>query len=163
MNIYLIGMMGTGKSTIGELLTKELEYPFVDLDEKIEKCAGKSIAEIFENDGEENFRILESEQLRFYSNSVIACGGGIIMREENRTFMKENGKAVLLTASIPELSKRLIESDSRPLLPGQNKKELLKNIWLERRLHYLKTADYTIETGHKTHEEIAGEILRHLN
>ena len=135
----------------------------MDLDENIEKCAGKSITEIFENDGEENFRNLESEQLRFYSNSVIACGGGIIMREENRTFMKENGKAILLTASPSELSKRLIQSDSRPLLAGKNKQKLLKNIWLERRLHYLNTADYTIETGHKTHEEITNEILRHLN
>ena len=82
MNIYLIGMMGTGKSTIGELLTEKLDYPFVDLDEKIENSAGKSITEIFENDGEENFRNLESEQLRSYSNSVIACGGGIILRKK---------------------------------------------------------------------------------
>ena len=164
MNIYLIGMMGTGKSTVGELLTKKLDYPFVDLDKNIEKYAGKSITKIFENDGEENFRILESEQLRFYSNSVIACGGGIIMREENRTFMKENGKAILLTASPSKLSKRLIQSDSRPLLAGKkNKEKLLKNIWLKRRLHYLNTADYTIETGHKTHEEITNEILRHLD
>ena len=163
MNIYLIGMMGTGKSTIGKLLTKMLDYPFVDLDEKIEKYAGKSITEIFKNNGEENFRNLESEHLRFYSNSVIACGGGIIMRKENRTFMKDNGKAVLLTASIPELSKRLIESDSRPLLAVENKEELMKNIWLERRLHYFSTADYTIKTDHKTHKEIADEILRHLN
>jgi len=163
MNIYLIGMMGTGKSTIGELLTEKLDYPFVDLDEKIENSAGKSITEIFENDGEENFRNLESEQLRSYSNSVIACGGGIILEEENRTFMKENGKAVLLIASNPELSKRLMVSDSRPLLTGEKKEELLTNIWLERRLHYLNTADYTIETGHKTNEEIAEEILRHLN
>ena len=108
--------MGTGKSMIGELLTVKLDYPFVDLDEKIEKYSGKSITEIFEKDGEENFRNLESEQLRYYFNSVIACGGGIILKEENRTFMKENGKAVLLTASIPELSKRLIKSTSRPLL-----------------------------------------------
>lgn len=164
MNIYLIGMMGTGKSTVGELLTKKLDYPFVDLDKNIEKYTGKSITKIFENDGEENFRILESEQLRFYSNSVIACGGGIIMREENRTFMKENGKAILLTASPSKLSKRLIQSDSRPLLSGKkNKEKLLKNIWLKRRLHYLNTADYTIETGHKTHEEITNEILRHLD
>ena len=164
MNIYLIGMMGTGKSTVGELLTKKLDYPFVDLDKNIEKYAGKSITKIFENDGEENFRILESEQLRFYSNSVIACGGGIIMREENRTFMKENGKAILLTASPSKLAKRLIQSNSRPLLAGKkNKEKLLKNIWLKRRLHYLNTADYTIETGHKTHEEITNEILRHLD
>ena len=86
------------------------------------------------------------------------------MREENRTFMKENGKAILLTASPSKLSKRLIQSDSRPLLAGKkNKEKLLKNIWLKRRLHYLNTADYTIETGHKTHEEITNEILRHLN
>ena len=78
MNIYLIGMMGTGKSTVGELLTKKLDYPFVDLDKNIEKYAGKSITKIFENDGEENFRIFEAEQLRCYSNSGIAGGGGSI-------------------------------------------------------------------------------------
>tara|TARA_B100001179_G_C18483098_1_gene356524 strand:+ start:31 stop:525 length:495 start_codon:yes stop_codon:yes gene_type:complete len=163
MNIYLIGMMGTGKSMIGELLTEKLDYSFVDLDEKIEKYSEKSITEIFEKDGEENFRNLESEQLRYYFNSVIACGGGIILKEENRTFMKENGKAVLLTASIPELSKRLIKSNSRPLLVEENKEELLTKIWSERRLHYLSTADYTIETDHKTKEEIAEEILKQLN
>ena len=101
--------------------------------------------------------------MRYYFNSVIACGGGIILKEENRTFMKENGKAVLLTASIPELSKRLIKSNSRPLLVEENKEELLTKIWSERRLHYLSTADYTIETDHKTKEEVAEEILKQLN
>tara|TARA_B100000959_G_C14774809_1_gene539043 strand:+ start:66 stop:557 length:492 start_codon:yes stop_codon:yes gene_type:complete len=163
MNIYLIGMMGTGKSMIGKLLTEKIDYPFVDLDEKIEKSAGKSITNIFENDGEENFRKLESEQLRFYSNSIIACGGGVVLTQKNKSYIKKNGTTILLTAAMEELSHRLKDSNSRPLFSDEKSENTLKKIWIERKMDYLDTADHIIETDHKTYEEITDEIIRHLN
>ena len=163
MNIYLMGMMGSGKSTVGKTLSQQLGKPFIDLDLEIERSTGKTISEIFENDGAEHFRNIESNQLQQHSDSIVACGGGIILKEENRVIIKENGKAILLTASIPELSNRLSASANRPLLTDDNMEETLTKLWLERQLHYLSTADYTIETDGKTPEKITEEILNQLN
>ena len=163
MNIYLMGMMGSGKSTVGKTLSEQLGKPFIDLDLEIEQSTGKTISEIFENDGAEHFRNIESNQLQQHSDSIVACGGGIILKEENRVIIKENGKAILLTASIPELSNRLSASANRPLLTDDNMEETLTKLWLERQLHYLSTADYTIETDGKTPEKITEEILNQLN
>ena len=163
MNIYLMGMMGSGKSMVGKTLSQQLGKPFIDLDSEIEQSVGKTISEIFENDGEEHFRNIESNQLQEYSDSVVACGGGIIVNEGNRTFIKNNGKAILLTASIPELSDRLSTSGNRPLLPENNIEETLTQLWLDRQLHYLDTAEFTIETDGKTPEKITDEILNQLN
>ena len=163
MNIYLMGMMGSGKSTVGKTLSQQLGKPFIDLDLEIEQSTGKTISEIFENDGAEHFRNIESNQLQQHSDSIVACGGGIILKEENRVIIKENGKAILLTASIPELSNRLSASANRPLLTDDNMEETLTKLWLERQLHYLSTADYTIETDGKTPEKIIEEILNQLD
>ena len=163
MNIYLMGMMGSGKSTVGKTLSQQLGKPFIDLDSEIEQSVGKTISKIFENDGAEHFRNIESNQLQQHSDSIVACGGGIILKEENRVIIKENGKAILLTASIPELSNRLSASANRPLLTVDNMEETLTQLWLERQLHYLSTADYTIETDGKTPENITEEILNQLN
>jgi len=163
MNIYLMGMMGSGKSTVGKTLSQQLGKPFIDLDLEIEQSTGKTISEIFENDGAEHFRNIESNQLQQHSDSIVACGGGIILKEENRVIIKENGKAILLTASIPELSNRLSASANRPLLTDDNMEETLTKLWLERQLLYLSTADYTIETDGKTPEKITEEILNQLN
>ena len=163
MNIYLMGMMGSGKSMVGKTLSQQLGKPFIDLDSEIEQSVGKTISEIFENDGEQYFRNIESNQLQEYSDSIVACGGGIILKEENREIIKENGKVILLTASIPELSNRLSTSGNRPLLPENNIEETLTQLWLDRQLHYLNTAEFTIETDGKTPEKITDEILSQLN
>ena len=163
MNIYLLGMMGSGKSTVGRSLSQYMDKPFIDLDLEIEQSVGKTISEIFENDGEKYFRNIESNQLYQYSDSVVACGGGIILNEGNRTFIKKNGKAILLTASIAELSERLSTSENRPLLPKNNMEETLTILWLDRQLRYLNTAEFTIETDGKTPEKITDEILNQLN
>ena len=159
MNIYLIGMMGTGKSTLGKTLSKNMQKPFIDLDSEIEKTGGNSVSEIFDRDGEERFREMETEQLKQYSRSVVACGGGIVLKLENRHFIKENGIAILLTASMGELSQRLSDSDNRPLLANDITEETLTKLWLERQLDYLNTADFTIETGGKNPEELSEEII----
>ena len=163
MNIYLLGMMGSGKSTVGRSLSQYMDKPFIDLDLEIEQSVGKTISEIFENDGEKYFRDIESNQLYQYSDSVVACGGGIILNEGNRTFIKKNGKAILLTASIAELSERLSTSEDRPLLPKNNMEETLTVLWLDRQLRYLNTAEFTIETDGKTPEKITQEILNQLD
>ena len=163
MNIYLLGMMGSGKSTVGRSLSQYMDKPFIDLDSEIEQFVGKTISEIFKNDGEKYFRNIESNQLYQYSDSVVACGGGILLNEGNRTFIKKNGKAILLTASIAELSERLSTSENRPLLPKNNMEETLTILWLDRQLRYLNTAEFTIETDGKTPEKITQEILNQLD
>jgi shikimate kinase len=163
MNIYLIGMMGTGKSTLGKTLSKNMQKPFIDLDSEIEKTGGNSVSEIFDRDGEERFREMETEQLKQYSESVVACGGGIVLKLENRHFIKNNGIAILLTASMGELSQRLSDSDNRPLLTNDITEEALTKLWLERQLDYLNTADFTTETGGKNPEELSEEIFLRIN
>jgi len=163
MNIYLIGMMGSGKSTLGKTLSEKIQKSFIDLDSEIEKAAGKFISEIFDIDGEEQFRKMESKQLKQYSESIVACGGGIVLKDENREFINENGVTILLTASMEELSHRLSDSGNRPLLADDNTEEALTKLWLERQLHYLNTADFTIETDGKNPEQLTEEILLHIN
>ncbi len=116
MNIYLIGMMGSGKSTVGKTLSEKMHKPFIDLDSEIEKGTGKNISEIFDIDGEEQFRKMETKQLKQYSESIVACGGGIVLKDENREFINENGFTILLTASMEELSHRLSDSGTSNFL-----------------------------------------------
>ena len=163
MNIYLIGMMGSGKTTVGIKLSEKLKKTFIDLDTEIEKSAGKTISELFDENGEDHFRLLESEILKTFSKSIIACGGGVVLMEKNRHFIKENGTAILLTATMKELSHRLKDSDGRPLLAYEKSENALKNIWLERQMDYLNTADFSIETDGKHPAEIAEEIILQLN
>ena len=163
MNIYLIGMMGSGKSTVGKTLSEKMHKPFIDLDSEIEKGTGKNISEIFDIDGEEQFRKMETKQLKQYSESIVACGGGIVLKDENREFINENGFTILLTASMEELSHRLSDSGNRPLLADDNTEEALTKLWMERQIDYLETANFTIETDGKNPEELTEEILLHIN
>ena len=163
MNIYLIGMMGSGKSTVGKTLSEKMHKPFIDLDSEIEKGTGKNISEIFDTDGEEQFRKMETKQLKQYSESIVACGGGVVLKDENREVINENGATILLTASMEELSYRLSDSGNRPLLADDNTEEALTKLWLERQLHYLNTADFTIETDGKNPEQLTEEILVQIN
>ena len=163
MNIYLIGMMGSGKSTVGKTLSEKMHKPFIDLDSEIEKGTGKNISEIFDIDGEEQFRKMENKQLKQYSESIVACGGGIVLKDENREFINENGVTILLTASMEELSHRLSDSGNRPLLADDNTEEALTKLWMERQIDYLETANFTIETDGKNPEELTEEILLHIN
>ena len=163
MNIYLIGMMGSGKSTVGKTLSEKMHKPFIDLDSEIEKGTGKNISEIFDTDGEEQFRKMETKQLKQYSESIVACGGGIILKDENREFINDNGATILLTASMEELSHRLSDSGNRPLLVDNNTEEALTKLWLERQVNYLNTADLTIQTDGKNPEQLTEEILLHIN
>ena len=163
MNIYLIGMMGSGKSTLGKSLSEKIQKPFIDLDSEIEQTGGKSISEIFDIDGEEQFRKMETKQLKQYSESIVACGGGIVLKDENREFINENGIAILLLATMGELTQRLSNSGNRPLLADDNTEEALTKLWMERQIDYLETANFTIETDGENPEELTEKILLHIN
>ena len=130
MKIFLIGPMGSGKSTIGKVLSERLEYDFYDTDKLVEKVVGKKIKEIFEQNGEQYFRLKESEELdktRKLKNAVIATGGGIIENEENRLFLKEEKKVIFLDSSIERQYDRTKESQKRPLLNNGDSMKILKN------------------------------------
>jgi len=165
MNYYLIGMMGSGKSTVGKLLAKKLETPFLDLDHYIEVKNNKSINDIFKEKGENYFRQLETNALSEIKASeiVVACGGGIILNHENRKKIASNGKVVFLKASISSLIKRLFSNIDRPLLNDKNIENELIKIWNERKNYYNETAEITINTDGYTPESISSLIIENLN
>lgn len=168
MNIFLYGPSGTGKSTIGKLLAESLKLPFIDLDHVIETRAGISIPQIMEEQGESAFRDMETAALKSVSHlstgegvgvreSVVALGGGTLLREENRAFVENNGKVVLLMAELETLLARLeTEPNKRPLLAG-NLREKLSSLLAERRKHYASFTNQLHVDGKST-EQIAHEL-----
>ncbi|OCA91100.1 hypothetical protein A8F94_04365 [Bacillus sp. FJAT-27225] len=161
--IFLIGFMGSGKSTVGKILAEKLGIRFVDMDEEIERTARKSISAIFQEEGEESFRDLETALLTSFPGSelVVATGGGAVLREVNRGLLKQSGLVIYLKASAEEISKRLVEDETRPLLKGDKKKEIAKR--LNNRLPlYTAISDLTVMTDEKSPETIAEEIAARL-
>lgn len=128
-NIFLIGFMGSGKTHWGKIWAETNNCSFVDLDELVEKNAGKSVSEIFETQGEEHFRKLEAEALRTcesLEDTIIACGGGTPCYYDNMQWMNENGATVYITCTPLEILRRVsIEQDKRPLFKKLNQAELL--------------------------------------
>lgn len=127
MNIYLIGMPGCGKSTVGKKLSKEINFSYVDLDKYIENKASKTIPEIFDSLGEDGFRALEKEALLDFMEKdsyVISCGGGIIKNISNKKLM--NGKVVFIDVSIEELKRRILndKENIRPMFRVKTVEEL---------------------------------------
>lgn len=127
--IYLIGFMGSGKSTVGKKLASLLEWSYIDLDKKIEEKTGKTIPELFSENGEEYFRNIESEVLRslkFQTNTVISTGGGTPCHEDNIDFMNETGLTIYLKLNPVQLKSRLSESKGeRPLIKDLSNEDLL--------------------------------------
>jgi shikimate kinase len=161
--IYLIGFMGSGKTTIGKELSLFLNLPVIDSDEEISRMTGKTITEIFDVEGEAAFRLLETECLRDLpvEESIITTGGGIILQEENRNWMRENGVVVLLAASPKEILKRLEGDKTRPLLKNDKQTKVAK-ILDERMPLYLNAADIIIETSNRSVEAIVEELVERL-
>lgn len=160
-NIVLVGFMGTGKSTVGRLLAQRLKMPFVDLDRRIEKEAGKTIPEIFGSDGEAAFRARETQavqEVSRLSSHVIATGGGVMCDERNVEALKASGLLVCLTAS-PEviLARTMPTLRARPLLAGADPKQRIEQL-LALRTPYYARADLTIDTTGRSPEEIEKEI-----
>ncbi|MBC8346779.1 MAG: shikimate kinase [Candidatus Marinimicrobia bacterium] len=165
MNIYLIGMMGSGKSTVGKILAKKMDLPFVDLDHYMEVKNNKSISEIFKNDGESHFRELESYALSHIEKSkvLVACGGGVVLSKTNRNKLRSTGIVVFLNASIPEIAKRLKDAIDRPLLQENERIQELTKIWNERKDYYKKTAHIMVNTDRQSPEEISESIYTQID
>lgn len=164
MIIYFVGMMGSGKSTVSKNFAEKTNYPFIDLDILIQEKAKKSIQEIFEGDGEKLFRKLESETLEALSgeDAVIACGGGIVLKESNLKQLK-SGTVVYLKASIPKLIHRLEKVNNRPLIKGKNIEDELLSILDERGKLYTEAANIIIDVNDKTPEQITNNLIEQLN
>tara|TARA_Y100000741_G_C18060672_1_gene480402 strand:- start:59 stop:550 length:492 start_codon:yes stop_codon:yes gene_type:complete len=162
INIYLVGMMGSGKSTVGKILAKQLGKQCIDLDYQIEKKVGESIESIFQNEGELKFRYYETLELKKISNSVVACGGGIILSNENLNLMKRNGRIIYLKATLDELERRLIKSKNRPLLKNRDLRDSLEKILNERKRKYESIPSISVHTDGLTPLEVSNAILRKL-
>lgn len=166
MKIFLIGPMGSGKSTIGKVLSERLEYDFYDTDKLVEKVVGKKIKEIFEQNGEQYFRLKESEELdktRKLKNAVIATGGGIIENEKNRLFLKEEKKVIFLDSSIERQYDRTKESQKRPLLNNGDSMKILKNLYQKRLSFYQEVSKLKISMDNLTEGKIFEKILDFLD
>lgn len=165
-NIVLVGLSGTGKTTVGNILkTKLLNFSFVDTDAMIVKAENRSINDIFAENGEDFFRNLETkaaEKASQLENTIISTGGGIVLREKNMEFLKQNGIIFYLKTTPEILVKRLQGDNSRPLLKTEDVKLKLENMLKIRGALYEK-ADITIDTDNLTPEKTANEIVRIYN
>lgn len=161
-NIAFTGMMGCGKTTVSQELSKVLtNYTLVDIDREIEKSSGKKISEIFLKFGEPHFRMLESEKIKKFctqKNQIIAFGGGAFEDEENRKIILENCFTIYLKASPQEIFKRIKNETHRPLLSKSFSIERISEILKKRDENY-QNADFIIDTDGKTPYNIVVEIL----
>lgn len=165
-NIVLIGFMGTGKSAAAGYLEQEYGMGTVEMDRIIAEREGKSIPEIFEENGEEYFRNRETgllRELKGRKKTVISCGGGAPMREENVAEMKKIGKIVLLTASPETIYRRVIGNHDRPVLSGRKSVEGIAELMETRRERYEAAADYIIDTENKTIPEVCRELMEKVS
>ncbi len=165
-HLFLTGFRGTGKSTVGFILSQQLGLPLVDLDDFIEQRAGKTIRQIFEDGGEPLFRTIEAEVLGEVMErppSVISLGGGAILREENRAIVRRSGTCFWLDADAETILTRLRADEStaqrRPSLTKLQQRQEVGHLLQERAPLYEMSADYRIETVGKEPETVAEEIL----
>ena len=165
-NIYLIGFSGTGKTRSGRLVAELLGWPFVEMDGVIEDRAGKPIPSIFEENGEDFFRDLESkilEEVAVRGGRVVSTGGGVPLRPVNRSTMESSGLIIQLRADPETLHHRLVTSGPqrgrtlRPLLGDDAPIESIRDMLRDREEAY-SIASVTIETDHKSHDEVAESI-----
>lgn len=163
--IYLVGLPGSGKTTIGRLLARRFRLEFIDTDHVLEERLGCSIRTYFEREGEDAFRDAEQAVLADLSgkkNTIISTGGGIVLREANRTCLKNSGKVIYLRSSPEELFKRLRRDTQRPLLQVEDPFQTLKKLYEIRDPLYKEVASYTLETGRPSVATLVNMIVMQL-
>ena len=165
-NIALIGFMGTGKTAAGQALAGKLDMRFIEMDSLIAQKAGKSIPEIFQQDGEISFRQIEINVTREVArerNSVIACGGGLVLNKINIDRLRENARIVYLTASPGVILKRVLnEEGQRPLLAVDDPLLTIRELLKYRKPFYERAADTTINTSRLDIDAVVKQIMEKI-
>ena len=165
-NIFLIGPMGVGKTTIGKVLSEELGMDFFDSDREIEASTGADIPWIFDVEGEVGFRIRESKMIEILTQRkkiVLATGGGAILAPENRRWLSSRGTVVYLRASIKQQFERTSRDKNRPLLQTPDPEKRIKELMQVRDPLYREAADLIIDTNRRNPKAVSNEILFQLN
>jgi shikimate kinase len=161
-SIVMIGMPGCGKSALGRRLAPRLELPFVDVDEEIERAAGKSIKDIFADHGEAYFRDGERRviaRLLAAGPQVMATGGGALLNEETRANIRRSGVSIWVKADVALLVRRVTKRSSRPLFEGRDAETVVRDLMQARHPIYEAVADLTVESRDVPHEIIVDEIV----
>jgi shikimate kinase len=163
--ISLIGLPGSGKSTVGRQLARRLQLPFLDSDHAIEDRLGCSIRDYFEREGEASFRDVEAtviDELTSLANGVLSTGGGSVLRPANRQHLRERGRVVYLRSSPDELFRRLRHDVNRPLLQVADPLGRLRELYTVRDPLYRETAHFVIETGRPSVSTLVNMIVMQL-
>jgi len=163
-NVVLIGFMGTGKTSSGRLLAGRLGCRFIDIDRKIERESGMTVAEIFARHGESYFRQREKDAIARVARgrgAVIATGGGAVLDAENRECLRASGVIIALTASVPVILERTGRRATRPLLARPDREETVVRLLAERASHYA-TADFTLDTSDLSPRQTVEKIIAFL-
>ena len=162
----LVGMPGSGKSTVGRHLAQRLGVPFVDLDHQLEQVLKTSIRQFFEAEGEARFRDIEAQVLAKVTTRpggmVLSTGGGAVLRPENRQVLRDFGNVLYLRASPEEIFKRVKHDRTRPLLQVNNPLQKLRELYAQRDALYRDAATYVIETGRPTVQTLVNMIMMQL-
>ncbi len=164
-NIFLIGPMGAGKTSIGRYLAKHLHKDFYDSDEEIEKKMGVSLSWIFDLEGMEGYRQREIkivDELSQLTNIVLSTGGGCVETPEIRDYLKSRGVVIYMEVSLDTQLDRLKHDKKRPLLQGENPQEVLQHLWDTREPIYEEIADFIVVTDNRSMREICDDIMRWL-
>jgi shikimate kinase len=161
MIVYLVGMPGSGKSTVGPVLAERLGVPFVELDAEIERADGRTVRDIFEQDGEARFRELEAAGLTAAAArdpSVVSCGGGVVLEPANRVTLRATGVVVFLSVPLSVLADRVAPARERPLIRQEGD---LERLLAEREPLYREFAAHVVDASGAP-EEVAETIQREL-
>jgi shikimate kinase len=165
-HLVLVGLMGAGKTSVGERCAAGLDRPFVDTDELVEATAGRTVSEVFAAEGEVGFRARERTAVADACASpeplVIACGGGAVLDAENRAVMRDRGVVVWLRASPERLAERVGAGDGRPLLDGRPPAETLERLAVLRAAAYDEAAHVAIDTDGLGVDDVASRVMQEL-
>lgn len=164
-NIFLVGAMGAGKSTIGRQLAKSLGRDFYDSDKEIEKRTGVAISWIFEREGEAGFRIREQkviDDLTRLKNIVLATGGGAILSQNNRQYLRSRGRVIYLHVSVDQLLRRTTKDKTRPLLQTDDPKKRITELLAQRAPLYHDVADIELQTGEQSIQHTVAGLIKKL-
>ena len=163
-NIVLVGFMGTGKSTVGQVIAQKLGFHFIDTDDVIEQTSKAKISDIFAEHGEVYFRDLESQAVKsvaLMKNQVVATGGGVVLRSSNIDLLRTGGPIFCLNATPKAIWDRVRSSQSRPLLRGPDPLKKIETL-LDKRAPYYALADHQIETTGVSVDRVANEIISYI-